>query len=280
MSRPVRAAAAAGRQLQGRGHADRLQELLADRHPARGRPQRPHRRHDRARQRHGSRVGRRRRAARRNQHGVALAHRRPERSAEPAAGQPRPLLASEPTGGVTSNENSNSLGGPEQLTTINGSQNAQIGIGQLPARWRQQHRRPARHRQPRAESRSGAGVPRHHQQLRRRVRPLPGRRRRRRHQVGHQPVPRRARSSSSATRSLNAKRWAPPGDAGHEGSARSEPVRRRVRRTAQARTRRSSSPATPACGRKRPTTATPRSCRPRSSAPATSRSRRSSRAIR
>ena len=31
------------------------------------------------------------------------------------------------TGGVTSNDNSNSLGGPEQLTTINGSQNAQIG---------------------------------------------------------------------------------------------------------------------------------------------------------
>ena len=32
-----------------------------------------------------------------------------------------------PTGGVTSNDNSNSLGGPEQLTTINGSQKAQIG---------------------------------------------------------------------------------------------------------------------------------------------------------
>ena len=31
------------------------------------------------------------------------------------------------TGGVTSNESSNSLGGPEQLTTINGSQKAQIG---------------------------------------------------------------------------------------------------------------------------------------------------------
>ncbi len=35
------------------------------------------------------------------------------------------LLSS--TGGVTSNENSNSLGGPEQLTTINGSQKAQVG---------------------------------------------------------------------------------------------------------------------------------------------------------
>jgi hypothetical protein len=35
------------------------------------------------------------------------------------------LLSS--TGGVTSNDNSNSLGGPEQLTTINGSQKAQIG---------------------------------------------------------------------------------------------------------------------------------------------------------
>src|SRR6185436_17748854 len=31
------------------------------------------------------------------------------------------------TGGVSSNENSNSLGGPEQLTTINGSSRAQMG---------------------------------------------------------------------------------------------------------------------------------------------------------
>src|SRR5437667_642122 len=31
------------------------------------------------------------------------------------------------TGGITSNENSNSLGGPEQLTTINGSGRAQMG---------------------------------------------------------------------------------------------------------------------------------------------------------
>src|SRR5829696_5635136 len=31
------------------------------------------------------------------------------------------------TGGVTSNDNSNSLGGPEQLTTINGSSRAQMG---------------------------------------------------------------------------------------------------------------------------------------------------------
>ncbi len=31
------------------------------------------------------------------------------------------------TGGISSNSSSNSLGGPEQLTTINGSQNAQIG---------------------------------------------------------------------------------------------------------------------------------------------------------
>jgi hypothetical protein len=31
------------------------------------------------------------------------------------------------TGGVTSNENANSLGGPEQLTTINGSQRGQVG---------------------------------------------------------------------------------------------------------------------------------------------------------
>ena len=44
-------------------------------------------------------------------------------------------------------------------------------------------------------------------------------------------------------------------------------------------TRRSSSPATPDCARKRPTTGTRRSCRRRVSAPATSRSPRSSRGI-
>ena len=79
---------------------------------------------------------------------------------------------------------------------------------------------------------------------------------------------------------LNAKRWAPPGRHGGEGSARSQSVRRRVRRADPHATGRSSSPATRACGRKRPTTATRPSCRRRASAPATSRSPRSSRAIR
>ena len=65
----------------------------------------------------------------------------------------------------------------------------------------QQHRGPARHREPGAQSRSRAGVPGPHQRLLGGVRPLLGRRRRCRHQVRDQPVPRRRASSSSATRS-------------------------------------------------------------------------------
>ena len=78
---------------------------------------------------------------------------------------------------------------------------------------------------------------------------------------------------------LNAKRWAPPGDDLGQGPARPQPVRRRLRRARSRRTRRSSSSATPACARRRPTTATPRSCPPRASGPATSRSPPSSRGI-
>ena len=100
-----------------------------------------------------------------------------------------PLLSI--TGGVTSNTSSNSLGGPEQVTTINGSGAAQMGTRQLPARWRQQHRGPARHRQPGAEPGSGAGIPRADQRLLGRVRPLLGGRRRHRHQVGDEHVSRR-----------------------------------------------------------------------------------------
>ena len=58
--------------------------------------------------------------------------------------------------------------------------------------------------------------------------------------------------------SLNAERWAPPGVDAHEGPARPEPVRRRLRRADPARTRRSSSSATRACARRRPTTGTRR----------------------
>ena len=61
---------------------------------------------------------------------------------------------------------------------------------------------------------------------------------------------------------------------GGEGPARSQPVSAAAFGGPLRRTRRSSSPAIRACGRKRPTIGTPRSCRPRSSGRATSRSRR------
>ena len=136
-------------------------------------------------------LGRRRRAARRNHLGVALADRRPERSAEPAARQPRPVLAAEHH---RRRHQQRELELARRAGAADDDQRFAEGADrhrQLPARWRQQHGRPARHRQPGAESGSGAGVPRDHQQLRGRVRPLSGRRRRRRHEVGHEPVSRR-----------------------------------------------------------------------------------------
>ena len=95
------------------------------------------------------------------------------------------------TGGVTSNENSNSLGGPEQLTTINGSGRAQTGtVGfQLDGGNNTAGLRGTGN--PAPEPGGRPGVPRHHEQLRRGVRPLSGGHRGRRHQVGNEPVPRR-----------------------------------------------------------------------------------------
>ena len=93
---PVRAAPAAGRQLQGRSHAQRLQELRPDRHRPRGRPQRPHRRDasSPATSPKSSSVVADAPLVETNTAALSRT-RRPERSPEPAAGQPRPLLAAE-----------------------------------------------------------------------------------------------------------------------------------------------------------------------------------------
>ena len=92
----VRPAAAAGRQLQGRGHARRLQELLADRH--------------RRSRSAATRASTRRSSSAPSSEVVSVVADAPlvetdsaslsrtvgpERGAEPAAGQPRPLLAAE-----------------------------------------------------------------------------------------------------------------------------------------------------------------------------------------
>ena len=125
--RRVRLAAPPGRQLHGRRQHPRLQEFHANRHRPRGRTQRQSRRHDRARRRERNRFRRRRFAARRHCLGISL-----EDSGQnevlnlPLVNRDLYSLLSL-TGGVTSNENSNSLGGPEQLTTINGSGRAQMG---------------------------------------------------------------------------------------------------------------------------------------------------------
>ena len=74
-----------------------------------------------------SRLGRRRRAARGDQHRRAVTHRGAERGPEPAARQSRFLLAPLDHGRRDQQRQLQLLGGPEQLTTINGSQKAQIG---------------------------------------------------------------------------------------------------------------------------------------------------------
>ena len=76
------------------------------------------------------------------------------------------------TGGVSSNSTGQLPGRPGAEHHDQRFRQRPDGHGQLPARRRQQHRGPARHRQPFAQSRSGAGVPGPHQRLRGGVRPL------------------------------------------------------------------------------------------------------------
>jgi len=176
------------------------------------------------------------------------------------------------TSGVTSNDNSNSLGGPEQLTTINGSQRAQIGSvsfqldgGNNTAGLR------------------GTGNPAPNPEAVQEFRVITNNFAA---EYGRQPAGIVDVVTKSGTNEfhgaafeffrnekLNSKRWAPPGV-----------TERRTRSTETSsgplsagrspRTRPSSSSATPACGRRRPTIGTPRWCPRRSSGPATSPSPR------
>ena len=155
--------------VQARGHPDRLQDLLADRHPRRGGPQRPHRRDPRGGRHRGGHLGRRptppsSRRARPPSRGRSA--RRRSSTSRSSTATLYSLLSI--TGGVSSNTNENFLGAPGQFTTINGSTRGQMGTRQLPARRRQQHGGPARHRQRGAEPGGGPGVPGRHEQLRRR----------------------------------------------------------------------------------------------------------------
>ena len=135
------------------------------------------------------------------------------------------------TGGISSNTSSNSLGGPEQLTTINGSQNAQIGSvnfqldgGNNTAGLR------------------GTGNPAPNPEAVQEFRVITnsyaaeyGR-----YQAGVVDVVTKSGTNMLhgagfgffRNENLNSKRWAPPGVRRHEGSARSEAIRRGARRTA------------------------------------------------
>jgi hypothetical protein len=94
------------------------------------------------------------------------------------------------TGGVTSNTSSNSLGGPEQVTMINGSGRARWAPST--SSWMAATTPPAcAAPATRRRTRSGAGVPRADQRLLGGVRPLLRGRRRHRHQVGHERLSRR-----------------------------------------------------------------------------------------
>ena len=179
-------------ELQARGHAARLQDLLADGHPDRGGPQRPHRRRRSrwAASRRSSRSWPTRRSSRRARPPSSRTVGQNEVLNLPLVNRDLYSLLSI-TGGVSSNDTSNSLGAPGAAHHDQRLEPRPDRQRQLPARRRQQHRGPARHRQRGAEPGGGPGVPGHHQQLRRGVRPLPGGHRGHGHQVRHQPVPRR-----------------------------------------------------------------------------------------
>ena len=231
--RRVRAAAAAGRQLQGRGHHARAS--------------RPSRRPASCSRSDATPASTRRSSSARVSETVSVVGDSPlvETASAPLSrtvGQNEvlnlPLVNRDLytllslTGGVTSNDE---LELARRAGAVDDHQRLGQGADghrQLPARRRQQHRRPARHRQPGAEPGSGAGIPRPDQRLLGRVRPLFRRRRRRRHEVGHQRLPRRGLRVLPQRESELAALGAARNDR-HQGSARSQPVRRRVRRPAR-----------------------------------------------
>jgi hypothetical protein len=175
---------------------------------------------------------------------------------------------------VTSNENSNSLGGPEQLTTINGSQRAQIGSvsfqldgGNNTAGLR------------------GTGNPAPNPEAVQEFRVITNSYAA---EYGRYPAGVVDVVTKSGTNRFNGRFSSSSGTRTSTRSAGRPLVLRpreilsiatsTARRLAaqSSRTGRSSLPAIPACGRKRPTTAIPRPCRPLASGPATSHSPSSS----
>ena len=98
-----------------------------------------------------SRVGHRRRAARRNQFVGAVAHGGTERGPEPSAGQPRSLLAADDH---RRRDEQRELELARRSRAAHDDQRISERADrhrQLPARWRQQHGGPAWHREPGAE---------------------------------------------------------------------------------------------------------------------------------
>ena len=226
--------------------AERLQELLADRHRPRGGPQRPRRRDDRARRR--LRI-------------VSVVADAPlvetnSASLSRTVGQNEvlnlPLVNRDLysllslTGGVTSNDSSNSLGGPEQThddqRLAAAPRSAPSTSSSTAATTPPACAAPATRRRIRRRSRSSASS---RTTTPRSTAAIP---------AGIVDVVTKSGTNQFhgavfeffRNEKLNSKRWAPPGVDRREGSARPEPVRRRRRRAASGRTRRSSSSATPA----------------------------------
>ena len=230
--RPVPRCRCCRRRLQARGHADGLQDLLADRHRHRGRPQRACRRDHRGRaaSRRSSPSWRTRRSSTRRSSSLSRTVGQNEVLNLPLVNRDLYQLLSI-TGGVSSNdalELAGRAGAAHDHQRLRaaaqvGSVNFQLDGGNNTAGLR------------------GTGNPAPNPEAIQEFRVITNsyaaeygryqaRHRRRRHQVRHQPVPRRRVTSSSATRSLNAPRWAPPGVAVGEGPARPQPVRRGRRR--------------------------------------------------
>ena len=278
---PIRAAAAARRQLQGRSHADRLQELLADRHPARGGPQRAHRRRrsSRAASPRSSRWWPTRRSSRPTRPSLSRTVGQNEVLNLPA-GQPRPLLAAQ--------------------HHRRRDQQRELELARRPRAAHDHQRLAAAPRSARVNFQLDGGN--NTAGLRGTGNPAPNPEAVQEFRVitnnyaaeyGRYPAGIVDVVTKSGTNQfhgavfeffrnekLNAKRWAPPGrtaakdplDRNQYGAALGGPIQQGqdvlLRR------------ATPACARRRPTTGTPPSSPPRSSGRATSRSPRSSRGIR
>ena len=185
--RPVSGAAAAARQLPGRGRAAGLQEVRAERRHAAGRPDGGDQRQARGRHPHRNRVGDRRFARRGPRQDRAGPHADRRRDQDAAADLAQPLqLRAAPARGRGVRD--------QRVRRAPAYRQRRAAPRELPDRRQQQHaegsRRPAADADVRGDDSRSQG--RHHR-LCAGVRPDDGAGLQRDHAVGHQPVPRAGR---------------------------------------------------------------------------------------